>query len=171
MIIKYIILVKLVIKTMDRTPCKFELKCTRFLSGHRCPFEHKHTPEETKRALVAYLEELKEKEEIQCLQSLVKAQHALHPKPVVPQDPLYKTEECENWVKDGTCRFGYKCKFAHGKKELRPKEPVPPCKFDQAHPGSCRFGDRCKFPHGQPPVAGYRPREAAREKLGELTLG
>ena len=29
----------------------------------------------------------------------------------------YKTELCKNWIEVGTCRYGTKCQFAHGKDE------------------------------------------------------
>eukprot|EP00475_Leptophrys_vorax_P011258 TRINITY_DN1777_c0_g1_i1.p1 TRINITY_DN1777_c0_g1~~TRINITY_DN1777_c0_g1_i1.p1 ORF type:complete len:582 (-),score=144.25 TRINITY_DN1777_c0_g1_i1:73-1818(-) len=36
-------------------------------------------------------------------------------------DPkLYKTELCRSFSKDGVCRYGNKCQFAHGIEELRP---------------------------------------------------
>lgn len=33
---------------------------------------------------------------------------------------LYKTELCMSWEDTGTCRYGYKCQFAHGQEEMRP---------------------------------------------------
>lgn len=33
---------------------------------------------------------------------------------------FYKTEICRAWEDTGTCGFGVKCRFAHGKEELRP---------------------------------------------------
>ncbi|KAF5444140.1 hypothetical protein F2P56_036640 [Juglans regia] len=33
---------------------------------------------------------------------------------------LYKTEICRSWEDSGSCRYGSKCQFAHGKEELRP---------------------------------------------------
>lgn len=33
---------------------------------------------------------------------------------------LYKTELCMSWEKSGTCRYGSRCQFAHGKEEKRP---------------------------------------------------
>ena len=34
----------------------------------------------------------------------------------------YKIAKCKNWEKDGTCRYGNKCTFAHGDEDLRKKE-------------------------------------------------
>ncbi|XP_030944776.1 uncharacterized protein LOC115969298 [Quercus lobata] len=31
-----------------------------------------------------------------------------------------KTDICRSWEESGTCRYGFKCQFAHGKEELRP---------------------------------------------------
>ncbi len=33
----------------------------------------------------------------------------------------YKIVKCKNWEKDGTCKYGAHCTFAHGDKELRNK--------------------------------------------------
>ncbi len=33
----------------------------------------------------------------------------------------YKIVRCKNWDKDGTCKYGIHCTFAHGDKELRNK--------------------------------------------------
>ena len=34
----------------------------------------------------------------------------------------YKIAKCKNLEKDGTCRYGNKCTFAHGDEDLRKKE-------------------------------------------------
>ncbi len=31
---------------------------------------------------------------------------------------LYKTEICKNWIENGYCRYGKKCQYAHGSKQL-----------------------------------------------------
>ena len=33
----------------------------------------------------------------------------------------YKIVKCKNWDKDGTCKYGAHCTFAHGNEELRNK--------------------------------------------------
>ena len=33
----------------------------------------------------------------------------------------YKIVKCKNWEKDGTCKYGLHCTFAHGEEELRNK--------------------------------------------------
>ena len=33
----------------------------------------------------------------------------------------YKIVKCKNWEKDGTCKYGVHCTFAHGDKDLRNK--------------------------------------------------
>ena len=33
----------------------------------------------------------------------------------------FKIVKCKNWEKDGTCKYGIHCTFAHGDKELRNK--------------------------------------------------
>ena len=33
----------------------------------------------------------------------------------------YKIVKCKNWEKDGTCKYGVHCTFAHGDREIRNK--------------------------------------------------
>ena len=76
--------------------------------------------------------------------------------PRVVKDPLrYKTQLCANFQRDGVCRYGRRCQFAHGAHELRERSQLlaPIVPEDQkicqpfAATGFCRFGDKCKFPH------------------------
>lgn len=85
--------------------------------------------------------------------------------PRVVKDPLrYKTQLCANFQRDGVCRYGRRCQFAHGAHELRERSQLlaPIVPEDQkicqpfAATGFCRFGDKCKFPH----VLGSRVRAA-----------
>jgi len=64
----------------------------------------------------------------------------------------YKTELCKNWELRGTCKFGDKCSFAHGRHELQNKTALhtkyktKPCK--QYHQiGYCPYGQRCQYLH------------------------
>jgi len=64
----------------------------------------------------------------------------------------YKTELCKNWELRGTCKFGDKCSFAHGRHELQSKTALhtkyktKPCK--QYHQiGYCPYGQRCQYLH------------------------
>ena len=66
-------------------------------------------------------------------------------------DPKYKTELCKKFQSTGHCPYGYKCRFAHGKKELITKQQGKnykkrPCKsfFEK---GYCPYGSRCNFQH------------------------
>jgi len=64
---------------------------------------------------------------------------------------LYKTELCLSWAETGTCRYGPKCQFAHGKQELRPvlrhpKYKTEICKTFNSS-GQCPYGKRCRFVH------------------------
>eukprot|EP00924_Labyrinthula_sp_SR-Ha-C_P009208 augustus_masked-scaffold_2-processed-gene-16.44-mRNA-1 protein AED:0.32 eAED:0.32 QI:0/-1/0/1/-1/1/1/0/403 len=66
---------------------------------------------------------------------------------------LYKTELCRKWETTGTCRYGAKCQFAHGRAELRtlvrhPLYKTTQCKSFQAT-GQCRYGSRCRFIHNE----------------------
>ncbi|KAK9901714.1 hypothetical protein WJX75_009871 [Coccomyxa subellipsoidea] len=58
---------------------------------------------------------------------------------------LYKTELCRSWRESGSCRYGSKCQFAHGQKELRPVQRHPkyrtePCRTF-ATTGMCPYAD------------------------------
>lgn len=63
---------------------------------------------------------------------------------------LYKTELCATFESEGDCPYDLKCKFAHGRQELRviprhPKYKSIPCRsFPQ---GTCTYGARCNFLH------------------------
>jgi len=64
----------------------------------------------------------------------------------------FKTEMCKNWELKGTCKFGDKCCFAHGRHELKAKAlthikyKTKPCK--QYHQtGYCPYGQRCQYLH------------------------
>ncbi len=64
---------------------------------------------------------------------------------------LYKTEICKEWQKAGSCRYGDRCKFAHGSKELKYKKVhkkyrTKICKHFFNF-GACRYGERCGFIH------------------------
>eukprot|EP00183_Erythrolobus_madagascarensis_P005470 CAMPEP_0185857460 /NCGR_PEP_ID=MMETSP1354-20130828/29520_1 /TAXON_ID=708628 /ORGANISM="Erythrolobus madagascarensis, Strain CCMP3276" /LENGTH=231 /DNA_ID=CAMNT_0028559731 /DNA_START=86 /DNA_END=778 /DNA_ORIENTATION=- len=70
-----------------------------------------------------------------------------------PKKELYKTEMCRSWTETGTCRYGVKCQFAHGREELRsvtrhPKYKTKMCK-NFSENGSCPYGVRCRFIHDQ----------------------
>ncbi|KAI3390074.1 hypothetical protein SNEBB_008920 [Seison nebaliae] len=65
---------------------------------------------------------------------------------------LYKTELCRSFEETGLCKYGNRCKFAHGMSELRQvadrhaKYKTVPCTtFHQS--GYCPYGKRCHFVH------------------------
>jgi len=73
---------------------------------------------------------------------------------------------CKNWELRGTCKFGEKCCFAHGKHELKAKAlthikyKTKPCK--QYHQtGFCPYGQRCQYLHKEAltPNIFFRPLE------------
>lgn len=69
---------------------------------------------------------------------------------------LYKTELCRKWTERGSCRYGSKCQFAHGKEELRPVERhhlyrTQLCRTFY-HTGQCPYGSRCCFIHATTPT-------------------
>jgi len=68
---------------------------------------------------------------------------------------LYKTELCRSFEETGTCRYGMKCQFAHGRAELRhvsrhPKYKTEVCKTFHTI-GTCPYGKRCRFIHIEGP--------------------
>ncbi|XP_075814660.1 mRNA decay activator protein ZFP36L3-like [Microtus pennsylvanicus] len=65
----------------------------------------------------------------------------------------YKTELCRPFEESGRCRYGQKCQFAHGSRELRtplrhPKYKTEPCRTFHSV-GICPYGTRCHFIHNQ----------------------
>ncbi|XP_041493299.1 mRNA decay activator protein ZFP36L3-like [Microtus oregoni] len=65
----------------------------------------------------------------------------------------YKTELCWPFEESGRCRYGQKCQFAHGSRELRtplrhPKYKTEPCRTFHSV-GICPYGTRCHFIHNQ----------------------
>jgi len=63
----------------------------------------------------------------------------------------YKTELCRPYQENGTCKYGDKCQFAHGRAELRPVARHPKYKTDLCKTyhttGLCPYGPRCHFIH------------------------
>jgi len=51
----------------------------------------------------------------------------------------YKTEMCKNWIASGFCRYGRKCRFAHGNHELSEKKIVTIISLSV---GSCKLQDK-----------------------------
>ncbi|XP_054721029.1 mRNA decay activator protein ZFP36L2-A-like [Uloborus diversus] len=67
------------------------------------------------------------------------------------QSSRYKTELCRPFEESGTCKYGDKCQFAHGVKELRsmarhPKYKTELCRTFHST-GLCPYGPRCHFIH------------------------
>ncbi|KAI9300005.1 hypothetical protein BJ944DRAFT_235200, partial [Cunninghamella echinulata] len=64
---------------------------------------------------------------------------------------LYKTEYCRNWAELGTCRYGTKCRYAHGEMELRmiPRHNRYKTQVCRAYhlDGTCSYGNRCTYIH------------------------
>jgi len=90
---------------------------------------------------------------------------------------LYKTELCLSWAETGTCRYGPKCQFAHGKQELRPvlrhpKYKTEICKTFNST-GQCPYGKRCRFVHQlyelRSPSAALEPELSVVPEEEEMT--
>ncbi|XP_053577695.1 mRNA decay activator protein ZFP36 [Bombina bombina] len=72
--------------------------------------------------------------------------------PALPTlSPRYKTELCRTFSETGSCKYGVKCQFAHGKSELREPNRHPKYKTELCHKyyiyGECPYGSRCNFIH------------------------
>ncbi|XP_041353759.1 mRNA decay activator protein ZFP36L2-like [Gigantopelta aegis] len=65
----------------------------------------------------------------------------------------YKTELCRPFEESGQCKYGDKCQFAHGAKELRSLPRHPKYKTDLCRTyhtiGFCPYGPRCHFIHNE----------------------
>lgn len=77
----------------------------------------------------------------------------------VTDDNKYKTELCKNWIEHGTCNYGKKCKFAHGRHELMEKAGASKSHYRcrKCHAfftnNMCPYGVRCMFAHEQRTLA------------------
>ncbi|RCH78748.1 hypothetical protein CU097_002013 [Rhizopus azygosporus] len=64
---------------------------------------------------------------------------------------LYKTEQCRNWNETGYCRYGERCRYAHGPDELRnisrPSQYKTKACRSYYKEGACPYGVRCTFKH------------------------
>jgi len=87
---------------------------------------------------------------------------------------LYKTELCRSFEETGTCRYGIKCQFAHGKADLRPvlrhpKYKTEICKTWQTI-GTCPYGSRCRFVHAKDEEFGTGFVQIARSMEGDKKI-
>lgn len=92
------------------------------------------------------------------------------PKQVATATPTrYKTELCRPYEENGTCRYGNKCQFAHGKAELRSVVRHPKYKTDLCRTfhttGLCPYGPRCHFIHNDDE---RRTSESSTDQLLQL---
>lgn len=87
-------------------------------------------------------------------------------------DDKYKTELCATFSTQGWCPYTFKCRFAHGEDELRPRKRHPRYKTEACREfeetGRCSYGTRCIFIHRE-----ERPRaeEGEVDPLEVLLLG
>jgi len=62
-----------------------------------------------------------------------------------------KTEICIHWEKSNWCPFGKKCRYAHGKEELRKRKRWKMYKTEYckniSNYGVCKYGKRCNYIH------------------------
>jgi len=64
---------------------------------------------------------------------------------------LYKSELCKSFMETGHCKYGGKCQYAHGEKELRFVKKSKNYKTQMCKAfwttGYCKYGTRCCFLH------------------------
>ncbi|XP_022120526.2 protein TIS11 [Pieris rapae] len=84
------------------------------------------------------------------------------PAPPPPATSRYKTELCRPFEEAGVCKYGDKCQFAHGIRELRNLQRHPKYKTELCRTfhsvGFCPYGPRCHFVHNADEA---RPRESS----------
>ena len=79
----------------------------------------------------------------------------------------YKTELCIHYSSTGTCYYGAKCHYAHGREDIRvpgsahPRYKTSLCKNELGN-RACQFGDRCMFIHRNDPQ--YRALKSLAER-------
>lgn len=75
------------------------------------------------------------------------------PAPPPPATSRYKTELCRPFEEAGVCKYGDKCQFAHGYRELRNLQRHPKYKTELCRTfhsvGFCPYGPRCHFVHAE----------------------
>ncbi|KAM3961552.1 tis11 zinc finger protein [Aphomia sociella] len=73
------------------------------------------------------------------------------PAPPPTATSRYKTELCRPFEEAGVCKYGDKCQFAHGMRELRNLQRHPKYKTELCRTfhsvGFCPYGPRCHFVH------------------------
>jgi hypothetical protein len=85
-------------------------------------------------------------------------------------DCKFKTELCNSFTTNGFCKYGNKCRFAHGKDELFDKSLAYP-KYKQTDcisfftNGFCNYGKRCHFRHDDRQELEILPRSWYTYKL------
>ena len=85
----------------------------------------------------------------------------------------YKTELCNKWIETGSCRYGNKCRFAHGGLELKFdirntknfQFKTQRCKNYHGEATTCNYGKRCHYIHDE------SEEELAAMRLGPMRLG
>ena len=69
------------------------------------------------------------------------------------KDPKYKTELCKSFMEEKFCKYGNKCRYAHGESELVIKTKNVNYKKKMCksffNEGFCTYGIRCNFQHDQ----------------------
>ena len=86
----------------------------------------------------------------------------------------YKTELCRPVEETGSCKYGLKCQFAHGSRELRTLQRHPKYKTELCRTfhttGFCPYGPRCHFVHHDGIVSPPRPNEHESSSLHRKRL-
>lgn len=87
-----------------------------------------------------------------------------------PEDKArYKTKICKHWEKNGLCRFGERCIFAHGGHELR---EAPECEEVKENASSCEEGGEESSPSSSlsPNILGLEDYDAVADSEEEKKI-
>lgn len=90
------------------------------------------------------------------------------------ENSFHKSETCRWWEDFGTCRFGSKCRFVHGKEDLRPtafaNRNQSEALYSRSYSsGSSSYGPRGRSVHHQVHSAAPTPTEAAAAAMATPT--
>lgn len=111
------------------------------------------TPDNSLSALILLLENFQELKSPTVLHPDVDASVRPASEATSPGFDLYKTELCRAFEERGQCRYGDKCQFAHGSRDVRSVDRHPKYKTELCRTyhstGFCPYGARCHFVHSE----------------------
>lgn len=121
-----------------------ETRMSILMGKERNPLDYEVTEEEIL-GLHAYLmsKAINEKEEVKCFSTKFREEDNTRESGRFNKRREKGDNICWEFAKNGTCKFGEKCKFKHQKEK---KEVKKPCRYVM-NGKECKFGDKCRFSH------------------------